>query len=177
MNVKPHIRQYIQQSLGSDIVPLRRGRTLTYLIIPHLRLEPGTDEEEQAVQEGYEQIKIELPDLRKVCEASTNRVYYCETLYRDCITPDGEAKVRSFLSNAFKHSFRIFMDGWIERQAKEHQENNRSEDERLEVKSGVVTFLMNYHIDIDEKLITSLTRDWYRHRDENEQYEFSPLIY
>ncbi len=171
MNVKPHIRQYIQQSFGSDIVPLRRGRTLTYLIIPHLRLEPETDEEQPA-PEGYEQIKIELPDLRKVYEASTGKVYYCETLYRDCITPDGEAKVRSFLSNTFKHAFRIFMDGWIE-----HQEQDRDVDDRLEVKSGVVAFLENYHIDIDEKLITSLTRDWYRHRDENEQYEFSPLVY
>ena len=171
VNVKPHIYQYIVQNLGSDTVPLRRGRSLTRIIVPHLALVPS-NEEEPPVPEGFMPLKFELPAWSLTCESATGRVFYCYPLFRSRITPEGEAMVRRFLSNSFKQSFRTFMDGYVNR-----QEETKGDDDRMMIKSGVVSFLQNYHIEFTEALVTSLTRDWYRHRDSNEEYRFSPLIY
>lgn len=171
VNVKPQIHQYILQNFGTDTVPLRRGRSLTKIIVSHLILVPS-NEEEPPVPDGFMPVKFELPAWSLTCESSTGRVFYCYPLFRSRITPAGEAEVRRFLSNSFKQSFRTFMDGYVIR-----QEETKKEDERMIIKGGVVQFLMNYHIDFTEALVTSLTRDWYRHQGENEKNLFSPLIY
>ena len=171
MNVQPIIHQYITQSFGSDTVPLRNGRTLTRVIAPYLVLRPNGDQLKPP-PEGLMPVHFVLPVKMKTCESATEKVYYCYTLFRDCISEEGEAVVRRFFANSFKHSFRIYMDAYIER-----QEETKTEDSKNMVKSGVVSFLMKYHIDVDERLVTSLTRDWYRHNEDNEHYMFSPLLY
>ena len=64
------------------------------------------------------------------------------------------------------------MDGYYESQGL-----YKLDDARMKVKDGVVQYLMQYHIDFDEKLVSALTRDWWRHHDLNEKYKFSPLVY
>ena len=67
------------------------------------------------------------------------------------------------------------MDGYTE-----SQQDATSLDEseaRLKVKRGAAAFLCQYHIDLDEKLIRAMVRDWYRHVERNEQNRYSPLIY
>lgn len=170
VSVKPEIYSYIVQGIGTDTVPLRKGRTLTRVIVPHLTL-ASSDTEEPPVPDGFMPLKFELPQWIRTCNSASGRVYYCYPLFRCMISPEGEAAVRRFLANSFKQSFRTFMDGYIIR-----QEDSKS-DSRIVVKGGVVQFLMAYHIDVRESLVTSLTRDWYRHRDDNEKNLFSPLIY
>jgi hypothetical protein len=171
VNVQPYLHRYIVQSFGSDTVPLRNGRTLTRVIAPYLELLPSNDPDRET-EEGFLPVHFELPGKMKTCSSATERVYYCYTMFRYSITPQGEAVVRRFLANSFKQSFRVYMDAYIER-----QEETKTEEKKNMVKSGVVSFLMKYHIDVDEKLVTSLTRDWYRHNEENECYLFSPLLY
>lgn len=174
VSVKSHIRQYIVESLGSDIIKTERDSTLMAIIKPHLMLGSSVEEVEP-VPEGYGELQIELPDLRQVYEARSGKTYYCDTMFRDHIDNKGMEKVRNFLNRTFKAAFRTFMDGYTESQNDANTLNDV--DRRMRVKQGVMSFLLQYHITTDEKLISSLTRDWYRHQERNEKNRFSPVLY
>lgn len=174
VTVKSHIKKFLTESLHSEIVKPERDSTLMAIIKPHLTLGSAADETEP-VPDGYEEIQIELPDLRQVYEAKTGRVYYCETMFRDHIDNKGLEKVRNFFNRTFKAAYRTFMDGYIESQ--NDASMDQGSENRLRVKRGAVSFLMSYHIDPDERLITALTRDWYRHQERNEKNRFSPVLY
>ena len=174
VTVKSHIKKFLVESLGSEIVKTDRDSTLLAIIKPHLTLESAVDEVEET-PEGYEEIQIELPDLRQVYESRSGKLYYCDTMFRDHIDRRGLERVRSFFNRTFKAAFRTFMDGYTESQ---NDSRALTETEsRTRIKQGVVAFLLNYHITPDERLISSLTRDWYRHQDRNEKNRFSPVIY
>ena len=171
MSVKSYIKKYLTESLNTEIIKPERGSTLLSIIKPHLILVSAMEKEEE-IPAGYEEIQIELPDLRQVYEASSGKVYYCETLFRNRIDSIGLAKVRTFFTRTFKAAFHTFMDGYIE-----YQNEFKSKEEGLVVKQGVCSFLNQYHITYDNKLADNLTRDWYRHRDRNEKNRFSPVLY
>ena len=174
VTVKSHIKQYLVESLGTDVVKTERNSTLLAIIKPHLILESAVEEVEE-IPDDYEKIQIELPDLRQVYSAVNGKVYYCDTMFRDHIDQLGLEKVRNFFSRTFKAAFRTFMDGYTESQ---NDINSLSEENRrLRVKQGVVSFLLQYHIEPKEKLVINLTRDWYRHQHRNEKNRFSPITY
>ncbi len=172
--VKNHIRKYIMESLGSDTIKLERDSTLMAIIKPYLSLE-ADEWETDTPPEGFGQLYIELPKLNKELEESTGRVYWCDTLFRDHLQDKGLKKVQNFLSRNFKAAFRSFMDGYTE--AQNDSASDEYDEYRIKVKHGVVAFLIQYHIDFDECLVSSLTRDWHRHRLKNEKYRYSPLIH
>ncbi len=174
VNVKPHIQKYIIQTVGSDTIRLERSRTLTYIILPHLSLVPA-DEADDETPEDYVPIHIELPCHSLTYEAATGRVYNCFPLYRDKITPEGQEKVRRFLGNTFKQSFRMFMDGYIADQIDMLSISDK--ERRLRVQEGIISFLLSYGIEPEELLVSSLRRDWYRHCDRTQKNRFSPLLY
>ena len=99
-------------------------------------------------------------------------MYYCDTMFRDHIDRLGLEKVRNFFNRTYKAAFRTFMDGYTE-----HQNETKAEDERLRVKMGVCAFFNQYHITYDDTMVSSLTRDWYRHQQRNEKNRFSPVLY
>ena len=171
VSVKSHIRKYLVESLGSSIIRPERDSTLMTIIKPHLQLGSAVEETEE-LPEGYEEIQIELPDLRQVHETRSGKFYYCDTMFRDHIDNAGLEKVRNFFKRTFKAAFRTFMDGYTE-----FQHENKGDDERIIVKEGVCAFLNNYHISYNDTLVSSLTRDWYRHRDRNEKNRFAPVFY
>jgi len=174
VTVKSHIRNFIAENLGSTIVKPERDSTLMAIIKPHLQL-ASAFEEVRPVEEGYEEIQIELPELRQVYEARSGKIYYCDTMFRDHIDQHGLERVRNFFNRTFKAAFRAFLDGYTESQ--NDAMSLTEEDRRIRVKQGVVSFLLQYHITPDEKLISSLTRDWYRHQERNEKNRFSPILY
>ncbi len=171
VTVKSHIKKFLVESLGTEIIKTERDSTLLAIIKPHLTLESAIEEVEET-PEGYEQIQIELPDLRQVYNARSGKVYYCDTMFRDHIDRLGLEKVRNFFNRTYKAAFRTFMDGYTE-----HQNETKAEDERLRVKMGVCAFFNQYHITYDDTMVSSLTRDWYRHQQRNEKNRFSPVLY
>ena len=175
VSVEQHIYRYITESMGCDVVKLERDSTLMAIIKPYLELSSGTDE--QPVPDKFMELKIELPELRRVYNSRTGSCYYCDTLFRNVLTEKGMVKVRRFLGRTFKNSFRTFMDGYTEKQYDDMSTGKAGAGKRIKVKQGVVAFLLNYHIDFDETLINALTRDWYRHTDRNENNRFSPVLY
>lgn len=171
VSVKSHIQRYIIESIGSSIVKPGRDSALMAIIKPHLVLGSAIDEEEP-LPEGYAEIQIELPDLRQVYEAKSGKVYYCDTMFRDHIDRLGLERVRHFFNQTFKAAFRTFMDGYTE-----YQQENKAEDESIKVKKGVCAFFNQYHITYDDTMVSSLTRDWYRHQERNEKNRFTPVLY
>lgn len=174
VTIKDNIKKFVTESLNSDYVPLERGSTLLYIIKPHLLLEPD-GWELMEIEEGYSQLRIELPELRKEYDSRNDRVYYCNTLFRDHIDAKGLKKVRKFLYNTYKASFRTFMDGWIERQYAAESDSDKEVVEQ--VVEGVTSFLNQYHIPFTEKDVEALRQDWQRHKRKNENYRFSPILY
>lgn len=172
VTVKPYIKKFLIESMDSEIIKTERGSTLLAIIKPHLILKTDVDEVEEEKPKVYEEIQIELPDLRQVYNTRSGKTYYCDTMFRDQIDPVGMAKVRYFLNRTCKASFRTFMDGYTE-----FQNETKGEEDRIRVKMGVCAFFNQYHITCDEKMISCFTRDWYRHRERNEKNRFSPVLY
>lgn len=174
ITVKEDIYKYITMPLQSDVVRLERDSALMTVIKPHLCLEPD-DWELEPLPEGFHKIHIELPDLRKVYEARSGKVYYCDTLFRDHITKAGLEKVRRFFKRSFHDKFNTYLTGWVEHQ---HVDNETSETERrIQVTAGIVAFFNSYHIDFDEKMIEARRQAWIRYQKNLEEYKKSPAIY
>ena len=171
VTVKSHIAQYIKESMGSSLVKPERDSTLLAIIKPHLVLGSAVEEATET-PEGYEEIQIELPDLRQVYETRSGKVYYCDTMFRDHIDQRGLERVRNFFNRTYKAAFRTFMDGYTE-----FQNETKSEEARIRVKMGVCAFFNQYHITYTDTMVSSLTRDWYRHQQRNEKNRFSPVLY
>lgn len=170
--IKAHVgaemRQFVTASYNSDTIPLERDSVLMDIIKPHLELRPKESSDDFPPDET---IKIEIPHINgKVYCRATNKVYICNTLFRDVLSEDGHSKVRRFLERNFKKSFRCFMDGYTEAQL------DNGDDHRLRVRRGAVSYLMNYHIDVSEKLVARLVRDWFRHREKNEKNDTGPYV-
>ena len=173
ITVKEDIYKYITESLQDDVVRPERGSTLMNIIKPHLCLDPD-EWELEPVPDGYRELQIELPDLRRVYEAKKGKVYYCDTLFRDHITDLGLKKVRNYFNRNFNDKFQTFLAGWVERQ---HFTNETSEvEKRIQVTSGIVAFFNNYHIDFDKKMIEARRKAWLRYQDKVERYKASPVF-
>ena len=175
MYVKAHVgkklKRWIEDSFQDGTVRPARGSVLVMLILPYLELHPKGEEEELPEDET---VLIELPMKRdeKVYCKSTKKVYYCNTIWRNWLSKAGHKKVKHFFETNFRKAFHTFMDGYTE-----GQHETKDEDARMKVKQGVCAFLNQYHINYDETMISSMTRDWWRHVEKNEENRISPMVY
>ena len=168
-HVGNEMRQYVMAAYNSDIIPLERDSVLLAVIKPHLETKSALT---QDAFPDDEIIKIELPHVNeKVYYRKGKRLYVCNTLWRDVLDDKGHKKVQRFLEKNFKKSFRCFMDGYTEAQYIETKANMRKK-----VRNGAVAYLMQYHIDVNEKTVNRLVRDWFRHRDRNEENKTAPFV-
>lgn len=165
------LKKWLEDSYQDTIVHPLRGSVLVMLMIPYLELRPK-DYVDDLPEDETVQIELPLKRNEKVYCQSTGKVYYCDTIWRSCLSEKGHKKVKRFFETTFRKAFHTFMDGHIE-----GQHEKMSEKERLEVKTAVCSFLNQYHIEYDEKMISSMTRDWWRHVEENEKNRISPMVY
>lgn len=164
------LKKYLEASYNGGIIKPPKDSNLMGIIKQHLELFSSTEDIELPENEC---VKIELPlQNGAVYSQSSGKVYVCNTLWRNRLSETGHKRVRKFFENNFKYSFHIFMDGHIT-----GQYSQKNEEDRIKIKEAVVEFLMQYHINLDDRLIASLTRDWWRHNDRNEHYKESPLVY
>lgn len=173
--VKAHVgkklKKWLEDSYQDSIVHPLRGSVLVMLMIPYLELRPK-DYVDDLPEDETVQIELPLKRNEKVYCQSTGKVYYCDTIWRSCLSEKGHKKVKRFFETTFRKAFHTFMDGHIEA-----QNEKKGDKERLEVKAAVCAFLNQYHIEYDERMISSMTRDWWRHVEENEKNRISPMVY
>lgn len=172
MYVKAHVgkklKTYLENSYSDGVVRPPKRSNLIGIVKQNLEL--GNEDDELPDDEC---VLIELPKINGlVYRQSDGKVYICNTLWRHRLSELGHDQVRSFFANNFKHAFHVFMDGFLE-----GQHISKPEDKRLKVKDGVVAFFNQYHIKFDELMISSMTRDWFRHNDRNERGKESPMVY
>lgn len=174
--VGSRMKQYVINAYNSDIVPLENESVLMNIIRPHLELRPHDEDLEEFDDETMknEVIRIELPhDRKKVYSVSKQKVYVCNTLWRNRLSSKGQFKVKRFFERNFKFAFYTYMDGDIER-----QEMMKKEGEIYnEMISGIQAFMDKYHLPYVERDLRTLARDWYRHRDKVEGYKISPIAF
>lgn len=165
------LKKWLEDSYQDGVVHPASGSVLVFLMIPYLELCPK-DEVEDLPED--ETVLIELPLKRdeKVYCKSTHKVYYCNTLWRNRLSEKGHKRVKGFFEANFRKAFHTFMDGYTEGQYETKDDNTR-----LKVKQGVSAFLNQYHIEFDERMVNSMTRDWWRHVDKNENNRISPMVY
>lgn len=162
------LKSFLENSFQNGIIVPPQNSNFILFIKPYLELSP--DEE---ILPDDETVTIELPNNKeKVYNYQGKKVYVCATLWRNHLSAVGHRRVKSFFENLLRHTFRVYMDSYVE-----WQRTNDINGSRIKVKEGVVQFLMQYHIDFDERMVSSMVRDWWRHNDKNEKYNFSPLIY
>ena len=162
-------KRFIEDSYQSDTIPLERDSILLHLIMPYLEL---TSDEPAEDDYGPDTVKIELPlGNKKVYNHSGQMVYVCNTLWRNRLSEEGQAKVKRFFDHEVKKAFRTYMDGYIESQ-------NATETGRQykRIKEGITAFFIQYHIDFTKQDIAAFARDWYRHRDKVDENLRSPLV-
>lgn len=170
VRVGEKLKKYLEASYNGEFIKPPKDSNLMGIIKQYLELASSAEEE---VLPENECVKIELPLQNGVVYSqSAGKVYVCNTLWRNKLSETGHKRVRKFFENNFKYSFHIFMDGHIT-----GQYSQKSEDARIKIKEAVVEFLLQYHINLDDRLIAALTRDWWRHNDRNEHYLESPIIY
>ena len=170
ITVKADLHKYLTESHQSDIIRPERDSELMTVIKPYLCLEPD-EWETQPVPDGYAKLQIALPNLRKVYEARSGRMYYCDTLFRDHITEEGLKKVRSYFKRTFNDKFLTFLAGWVEYQnvANETSENEK----RVQITKGIVAFFNNYHITFNESMIEARRKAWIRYLEKLEENRVS----
>lgn len=172
--VETYIYSYITQSRQCDVITLERDSTLLAIMKPYLELKPVAEEDVE-IPDGYKIIRIVVPELRQVYNSKSKKVIYCDTLFRDHLSPKGMKKVNNFFKNNFKDKFRCSIDIYIEKQYDEMSESGQQH--RIKLKKGVTAFLCQYHIEPTEKLVASLVKDYQRHRARNEEYRYTPVFY
>lgn len=160
-------KRFLMGCYQSDTIPLERGSNLLNIIMPFLEL--TADEPEEADEET---IKIELPlGNKKVYNVAGQTVYVCNTLWRNRLSEKGQYRVKRFIENEFKKTFRTYMDCYVEQ-----QKAKNGEDCKCKIKEGIAAFLIQYHIDFTKQDIATLARDWYRHRDKVDENKRSPCV-
>lgn len=172
--VESHIYSYITQSRQSEIITLERDSTLLAIMKPYLELKPVSEDECEPT-EGYKMLTIVLPELRQVYNQKSKKVMYCNTLFRDHLSPKGVIRVNKYFKDNFKDKFRTAIDIYVEKQYDDMMDSG--EKHRIKLEKGITSFLCQYHIEPTRKLIKSLARDWQRHRDRNDEYRYTPVFY
>ena len=178
------------------MIPLQKGSNFYHLLMPYLEITANTEEEdldelveqemeasnedpsEENIERKKAQIRkgivtIELPLVnKKVYNSKGQKVYVCNTLYRNRLSLQGQKVIKKFFEREFKKQFRTFMDGWIENEMGKMSK----EQVYVKMKEGVAAFFLQYHIDFTAQDISAFARDWYRHRDKVEDNKRSPFL-
>lgn len=177
-HVGPTMRQYVEGHYGTDIIELTSRSTFMYAILPHL--ETVSLNEPEFFLES-ECVKLALPIRRneKVYYKNGKSVYVCNTLWRNILTDDGHKMVKKLLYYNYKHSFRTYMAGYVERQ---HNENDVADKKkRIKVLEGIYAFFLSFGINFEDskeekKEMVKLKKDWERFEKESYRYKVSPFI-
>lgn len=158
VRVGSDMRKWIVNAYGTDTIRLDKDMNLWCIIKQHLELLPdgysGLDDPDEYIAfvlltDGGNTRAYAGPDARHPYRQS----YRVNTLYRCAISERGENIVRRFFKKQFKNCFHNYMRGAL---------NNNPE---LSITEAITEFLTDAAWpDIDNRIISSLCKDWYRFR-------------
>ncbi len=152
IKVGSFIRHWVVEYTGSDIVSLDETSNIWGIIRSNLELLP---KDYKLIEDRSEYISIELLDCHSTeyYNRPSADALHMNTLYRCYINPTAQAVIRRWFENQFRNAFRLYMVG------------RYSDDKSQEpIRHAIGSFLVNYDLPMDSRMINRLSKDWYRFR-------------
>lgn len=151
IQVGSFIRQWVITNTGSDTVRLDKRANLWGIVKENLELLP---EDYRPLQDRSEYISIELLDSGSApyYNRDADRKMYINELYRCYIGEDTQAVIRRYLENQFRNAFRIYMT------------SRYADGSSEKIRSAIASFLLEYDLPVNPRIIARLSKDWYRWR-------------
>ena len=157
VKVGAFMKQWVTNVYGEDPIRLDRDSNLWSIIKQHLDLRPK-DYKPLPDKEGYITF-ILLKDssntkaYRPSASPYEKEEYRVHTLFRCILSERGENMVKRFLAKQFKNTFHNYMRGAM---------NNNPD---ISITEAITEFLQDSRQPvIDNKVISTLSKDWYRYR-------------
>ena len=163
IQVSPLIAQYIKASTGKTHIVPERGSILVAKAMQYLEPCPWKDIK---IIPTEQTITLQLPcvDHYAVYSPEKRKLIKQTTRYTNVVTPKGQAALNKYLYKVFRATFHTFMDGYT---------CCAEEDGIIK---GVTEFLLEYRIDVTNKNINYLKRDWVRYRKKKYAQRICPLL-
>lgn len=158
------IRQWVVSSCGSDQIRVDKRTNIWAIVKQNLALLP---EDYAIVSNRSEYISIELLD------AHSQRSYihpagcclHLNSLYRCYISESGQEAIRRYLENQFRSAFRVYMVA------------SMRDDSREKILHAITSFLLDYDLPVDSRILARLSKDWYRYRQKNGEKLHIPIFF
>ena len=169
VKVGAFMRKWIVGTYGTDCIELDRSSNIWMIIKQNLELTP---EDYQPVEDWSEHISfILLRDgsntvmYRQPTVKNPKKYLRLNTLYRCSLSSKGENIIVRFLENQFRNTFHNYMRGAL---------NNGT---GMSIADAITEFLNDSRIEFDAKLLSRLTKDWYRFRLKNPDCFSVPIFF
>lgn len=153
---------WVMATEGTDRITIGKATNMWAILKQHLQVRPN---DYQEVKDRSEVISFQLLDTSStaVYSRASSRTVHMNTLYRCYIDPAGQAAIRRYLDNQFKHAFHLYMIG--------------CQNADVKIMESITGFLCDYNLPIDSKVIARLTKDWYRYRQKNPDKFHIPIFF
>lgn len=164
IKVGQFIRQWVVSSCGTDQIRVDKRTNIWAIVKQNLALLP---EDYRSIGDRSEYISIELLD------AHSQRSYihpagcclHLNFLYRCYISDSGQESIRRYLENQFRSAFRVYMVA------------SMRDDSKEKILHAITAFLLDYDLPVDKKILSRLSKDWYRYRQKNEEKHHIPIFF
>lgn len=149
---------------GSDVIRLDQRTNLWGIVKQNLDLLPN---DYHIIEDRREYIAIELLEIRqhKTYNRAADREIWINELYRCYISESGQAAIRRYLENQIRATFHAYMVARF------------SDGQKEMIRHAIGSFLADFNLPINDRIIASMSKDWYRYRQRNtENYEI-PIFF
>lgn len=164
IKVGSFIRQWVIGTYGSDTIRLDKRTNLWAIVKQNLDLLPA---DYHTLQDKEEYISIELlySHTDNCYSIPAGKEIHINSIYRCYISDSGQEAIKRYLENQFRAAFRIYMVAC-----------NRN-DQKVKILNCITSFLLDYNLPIDNKLLSRLMKDWYRYRQKNSENNALPIFF
>lgn len=152
VKVGSFIRNWVVSTYDTDCIKLDKDMNLWSIIKQNLDLLPNDYKPLESKEEYITFVLLADGKDTLAYDPKSNREYRVNTLYRCAISQKGENIIRRFLTKQFKNTFHNYMKGAL---------NN---NDALSITEAITEFLTDSHQVVTEKVVSTLSKDWYRYR-------------
>jgi len=153
VKVGSFIRSWVINTYGTDVIKLGRDMNLWNIIKQNLDLLPNDYAPLQNRDEYITFVLLTNGGNTQAYDAATGKTFQPNMLYRCSLSERGVNIIKKFLLKQFKNTFHNYMKGAL---------NNNPD---LSITDAITEFLTDScQPVIDNKIISTLSKDWYRYR-------------
>lgn len=164
IKVGAFIRQWVISNTGSDMVRLDERANLWGIVKENLELLP---KDYEPLDDRAEYITFELLDSdgEPSYNRAADRKIYTNELFRCHVNDRAQATIKKYLENQFRNAFRTWMTSRYATGSKE------------KILHAICSFLLEYDLPVDDKIIERLRKDWLRWRVKHPEKSPIPIFF